>query len=110
MRKILAFAALSALTFAVAPAAIAQTSTPPRTTTTTTANPNSDATWQKIKGNWNVAKGHVKEQWGKLTDDDLTAIEGRRDILVGRIQRQYGVTQQVAEKQVSDWEVKYGAR
>ena len=106
MRKILALAALSALTFAVAPAAIVN---PAAAQTSTTANQPSP-TWEKVKGNWNVAKGHVKEQWGKLTDDDITAIEGRRDILVGRIQRQYGVTAQVAEKQVSDWEVKYGTR
>ena len=110
MRKILALAALSALTIAAAPAAIAQTSSSPPARTTTTNNQTADATWQKIKGNWNVAKGHIKEQWGKLTDDDLTAIEGRRDILVGRIQRRYGVTEQEANKQVSDWEVRYSAR
>src|SRR5262245_11971667 len=105
MRKILALAALSALTFAVAPAAIVNPASAQTSTTTTASQPN--PTWEKIKGNWNVAKGHIKEQWGKLTDDDLTAIEGRRDILVGRIQRAYGVTEEQASKQVSDWEVKY---
>ncbi len=42
--------------------------------------------WEKFKGSWNQTKGAVKEQWGKLTDDDLLEIEGRRDQLVGKIQ------------------------
>lgn len=37
-------------------------------------------------GNWKQFKGKVKEQWGKLTDDDMTIIEGKRDQLVGKIQ------------------------
>lgn len=36
-------------------------------------------------GNWKQFKGKVKEQWGKLTDDDMTIIEGKRDQLVGKI-------------------------
>lgn len=35
-------------------------------------------------GNWKQFKGKVKEQWGKLTDDDMTIIEGKRDQLVGK--------------------------
>jgi uncharacterized protein YjbJ (UPF0337 family) len=42
--------------------------------------------WEKFKGSWNQTKGTVKEQWGKLTEDDLLEIEGRRDQLVGKIQ------------------------
>lgn len=41
-------------------------------------------------GNWKQFKGKVKEQWGKLTDDDMTVIEGKRDQLVGKIQERYG--------------------
>ena len=48
--------------------------------------------------------GKVKEQWGKLTDDDMTAIEGKRDQLVGRVQERYGIAKDKAEKQVSSWE------
>jgi uncharacterized protein YjbJ (UPF0337 family) len=62
--------------------------------------------WEKIKGSWNQTKGAVKEQWGKLTDDDLLEIEGRRDQLVGKIQTRYGVTREQAEAQVSSWEKK----
>jgi uncharacterized protein YjbJ (UPF0337 family) len=62
--------------------------------------------WEKIKGSWNQTKGAVKEQWGKLTDDDLLEIEGRRDQLVGKIQTRYGITREQAEAQVSTWEQK----
>jgi uncharacterized protein YjbJ (UPF0337 family) len=46
----------------------------------------------------------VKEQWGKLTDDDLLAIEGRREQLVGKIQTRYGISREAAEAQVGAWE------
>lgn len=59
-----------------------------------------------IKGNWNQFKGKVKEQWGKLTDDDLDVIDGQRDQLVGRIQEREGLERDVAERQVSDWETR----
>lgn len=57
-----------------------------------------------IKGNWNQFKGKVKEQWGKLTDDDLDVINGQRDQLVGRLQEREGLARDAAEKQVADWE------
>ncbi len=60
--------------------------------------------WEKIKGSWTQTKGAVKEQWGKLTDDDLVAIEGRRDQLVGKVQTRYGISHAEAEAQVSAWE------
>ena len=62
--------------------------------------------WEKLKGSWNQTKGAVKEQWGKLTDDDLLEIEGRRDQLVGKIQTRYGISREQAEAQVSTWENK----
>jgi uncharacterized protein YjbJ (UPF0337 family) len=63
------------------------------------ANMNSD----QVAGQWKQAKGALKEQWGKLTDDDLTVIEGNRDQLIGRIQERYGITREAAEKQVQEW-------
>ena len=60
--------------------------------------------WDIVKGNWKQAKGKVKEQWGKLTDDQLDVIEGRRDQLVGSIQKSYGIGRDEAERQVTDWE------
>ncbi len=60
--------------------------------------------WDRIAGDWKQFKGKVKEQWGKLSDDDLTRIEGKRDQLVGSIQQRYGIARDEAERQVSDWE------
>jgi uncharacterized protein YjbJ (UPF0337 family) len=57
-----------------------------------------------IAGNWKQLTGKVKEQWGKLTDDDITVVEGKRDQLVGRIQERYGIAKDKAEEQVSTWE------
>jgi len=60
--------------------------------------------WDTAAGNWKQLKGKVKQQWGKLTDDDLTHIEGRRDELLGRVQERYGIAKDEAEKQIKDWE------
>jgi uncharacterized protein YjbJ (UPF0337 family) len=59
-----------------------------------------------IKGNWKQLTGSVKEQWGKLTDDDLTVVEGKRDQLIGRIQERYGIARDEAAAQVDEWERK----
>lgn len=55
-------------------------------------------------GNWKQFKGEVQKQWGKLTDDQLDQIEGNREKLVGKIQENYGIARDEAEKQVNDWE------
>ncbi|WP_435951707.1 CsbD family protein [Dryocola sp. BD626] len=60
----------------------------------------------EIGGNWKQFKGTVKEKWGKLTDDDMTVIEGKRDQLVGKIQERYGSSKEDAEKEVVDWETR----
>ncbi|HZP13757.1 MAG TPA: CsbD family protein [Nevskiaceae bacterium] len=57
-----------------------------------------------IKGQWKQLKGKIKEKWGKLTDDDLTEVEGRRDYLIGRIQERYGIAKEKATEQVRDFE------
>ena len=64
----------------------------------------------EISGNWKQLKGKAKEQWGKLTDDDMTVIEGKRDQLVGKIQERYGYAKDQAEKEVSDWARKNDTR
>lgn len=66
------------------------------------------ATWTKIEGNWNQFAGKAKQQWGKLTDDDLTVINGQRQELIGKIQERYGIAKAEAEKQVEGWEKKQG--
>lgn len=57
----------------------------------------------RIEGNWKQLKGKAKQQWGKLTDDDLTAAAGRREELAGKVQERYGLAKDAAEKQVDDW-------
>jgi len=59
--------------------------------------------WTRLEGNWKQTKGRVKERWGKLTDDDLTAIAGRRDQLEGMIQERYGYAKERARKEIDDW-------
>jgi len=56
--------------------------------------------WDVIEGNWKQYKGQVKAQWGKLTDDQLGVMAGKRDQLVGHIQESYGVELDEAEKQI----------
>ena len=60
----------------------------------------------KVAGNWKQFKGKVQEQWGKLTNDDLDVIEGRREQLLGRIQERHGIARDEAERQVRDWEAR----
>jgi uncharacterized protein YjbJ (UPF0337 family) len=47
--------------------------------------------------------GKVKEQWGKLTDDELDQIKGKRDQLEGKIQERYGIAKDQAKKDVDNW-------
>jgi uncharacterized protein YjbJ (UPF0337 family) len=60
--------------------------------------------WDQIEGRWKEFKGKAKQQWGKLTDDDLDVVEGKRDELVGKVQHAYGVSREEADKQISSWE------
>jgi uncharacterized protein YjbJ (UPF0337 family) len=59
--------------------------------------------WDQIEGKWKQASGKVKEKWGKLTDDDLQLIKGKRDQLVGRVQERYGIAKEEAERQVDEF-------
>lgn len=60
--------------------------------------------WDQIEGNWKQLKRSVKEKWGKLTDDQLDVIAGKRDQLAGKIQETYGASKDDVEKQISEWE------
>ncbi|MBL8659709.1 MAG: CsbD family protein [Rhodospirillales bacterium] len=62
--------------------------------------------WDQIVGNWKQAKGNIRTQWGKLTDNDLEQAKGHRDSLLGRIQERYGIGKEETERQVSEWERK----
>lgn len=52
----------------------------------------------QIDGDWKQCKGRAKEKWGKLTDEDLGVIEGKREQLVGNIQERYGYHEEAARK------------
>jgi uncharacterized protein YjbJ (UPF0337 family) len=60
--------------------------------------------WDIAKGQWKQFRGQVKEQWGKLTDDDLDQIEGKRDQLLGAVQKRYGIAKDEAEGQINKFE------
>lgn len=60
--------------------------------------------WDQVAGNWNQFKGQIKEKWGRLTDDDLAMIDGKRDQFIGRVQERYGIAKEEAEKQIKNWE------
>jgi len=59
--------------------------------------------WDQVEGKWKQIKGSVKGRWGKLADDDLDVIAGKRDQLAGKIQERYGVTKEQAEREVEEW-------
>lgn len=59
--------------------------------------------WDQIAGNWKTMRGQAKEKWGKLTDDDLAVVDGKRDQLVGFIQTRHGIAKDAAEKQIDEW-------
>jgi uncharacterized protein YjbJ (UPF0337 family) len=63
--------------------------------------------WDRIEGRWQETKGKIREQWGKLTDDDLDIIAGKRDQLVGILQRRYGETRDEMERQVREFEDRF---
>lgn len=59
--------------------------------------------WNRIQGNWKQIAGGVRQQWGKLTDDDIAQANGEREKLAGKIQERYGISQQEANRQIDEW-------
>ena len=59
--------------------------------------------WDQVAGNWKQLTGKLKEKWGKLTDDDLTAVAGKRDQLAGLLQERYGLQKVQAELQADEF-------
>lgn len=60
--------------------------------------------WDQIEGNWKEFSGGIKERWGKLTDDELTVIGGKRDKLAGILQKKYGFAKEAAEDEIAEFE------
>jgi uncharacterized protein YjbJ (UPF0337 family) len=59
--------------------------------------------WNRIQGNWKQVAGNARQQWGKLTDDDVVQANGEREKLAGKIQERYGISQQEANQQIDEW-------
>jgi uncharacterized protein YjbJ (UPF0337 family) len=60
--------------------------------------------WDQIEGKWKEVQGGVKERWGKITDDELMVIGGKRDKLAGVIQKKYGLAKEAAEAEIAKFE------
>ena len=60
--------------------------------------------WDQIEGKWKEVQGGVKERWGKITDDELMVIGGKRDKLAGIIQAKYGLAKEAVEDQIAKFE------
>ena len=56
----------------------------------------------EIKGDWNIAKGKLKQKWANLTDNDLRYVEGQEDELIGRIQKRTGETREAVERAIDE--------
>jgi uncharacterized protein YjbJ (UPF0337 family) len=59
--------------------------------------------WDQIEGDWKQFKGHARQTWAALTDDDLEYVKGKRDVLAGKIQERYGVAKEEANRQIDAW-------
>ena len=59
--------------------------------------------WDRIQGNWKQFSGKLKEKWSELTDDDLGALDGRREQLEGKIQERYGYGKDQVRKDIDEW-------
>jgi uncharacterized protein YjbJ (UPF0337 family) len=59
--------------------------------------------WDQIEGNWKQHKGKIMSKWGKLTDDDIASIKGKRTELLGLLQSRYGRGKEQAELEIDQW-------
>ena len=59
--------------------------------------------WDQVQGNWKQFAGKVREKWGKLTDNDVQVVAGKRDQLAGILQKKYGYSKEQAEKELNEF-------
>jgi uncharacterized protein YjbJ (UPF0337 family) len=59
--------------------------------------------WDQLEGQWHQVAGNLRSQWGKLTDDDVKHVAGKKDVLLGKLQERYGILKDEAEKQANEW-------
>ncbi len=60
-------------------------------------------TWDELTANWQQVQGKLRAEWSRLTNDDLAAIEGQRDRLIGKIRERYAIGKEEAERRLDDW-------
>jgi len=59
--------------------------------------------WEQLEGKWDEVKGQVKEKWGKITNDDILVIKGKKDQLVGKLRERYGYSVEEASREVGEF-------
>jgi uncharacterized protein YjbJ (UPF0337 family) len=59
--------------------------------------------WDQLEGNWKEFAGSARAHWGELTDDDWQIVKGKKEQLVGGVQKRYGIAKEEAERQVDEW-------
>jgi len=59
--------------------------------------------WTQVEGKWQQMKGQVRTKWGKLTDDDMNNLDGKRETLLGKVVERYGIAKEEAERQLDAW-------
>ncbi len=59
--------------------------------------------WDQIAGSWKEIQGKIRSKWGKVTDDELTVVAGKRDQLAGILQNRYGLAKEQAEKELDEF-------
>jgi uncharacterized protein YjbJ (UPF0337 family) len=59
--------------------------------------------WTQVEGKWSQVKGQLRSQWSKLTDDDLSNLQGKREQISGKIVERYGLAKDEAERQLDKW-------
>jgi uncharacterized protein YjbJ (UPF0337 family) len=59
--------------------------------------------WDQIAGSWKEVQGKIRSKWGKLTDDELSVVAGKRDEIAGILQRRYGLAKEQAEKELDEF-------
>lgn len=57
----------------------------------------------RLQGKWQQLKGEIKQQWGELTDDEVTKLDGKTDSLIGALQERYGKAKESIAQEVNEW-------
>lgn len=56
-----------------------------------------------INGDWKQLRGHMRAKWGKLTDNDIEQISGKKDVLAGKLQEYYGHAKEIADHEIAEF-------